>query len=59
MPYGNMAPPLTTIRQDFESLGKLALEYLVSLIEKPGTPLHQRVLYPELIIRQSTQKITH
>jgi DNA-binding LacI/PurR family transcriptional regulator len=50
-------PPLTTVAQDFHKLGRLAAEYLLSLIEDPETPVHQRVLSPELIIRQSTQRI--
>lgn len=52
-PYTN--PPLTTVAQDFVQLGKMAAEYLLTLIEKPETPIHQRILLPELIIRQSTQ----
>jgi LacI family repressor for deo operon, udp, cdd, tsx, nupC, and nupG len=54
-PYTN--PPLTTVSQDFNKLGRLAAEYLLSLIEDPQTPVHQRVLLPELIIRQSTQRL--
>ena len=55
-PYTN--PPLTTVSQDFNKLGRLAAEYLLSLIEDPQTPVHQRVLLPELIIRQSTQRFS-
>jgi LacI family transcriptional regulator len=47
-------PPLTTVRQDFDALGTQSVEYLVDLIDQPDTPLQQRVLYPALIIRQST-----
>lgn len=47
-------PPLTTIRQDFDILGQESVEYLVSLIEHESIPVQQRVLYPELIVRQST-----
>jgi DNA-binding LacI/PurR family transcriptional regulator len=47
------APPLTTIRQDFEALGKQSVEYLVALIERGDTVLEQRVLYPELVERRS------
>jgi LacI family transcriptional regulator len=46
-------PPLTTVRQDFAALGDQSVEYLVSFIENPDIPIHQRVLYPELIVRQS------
>jgi LacI family transcriptional regulator len=47
-------PPLTTVRQDFDALGRQSADYLVSLIERPNTPLHQRVLYPQLVVRRST-----
>ena len=50
-------PPLTTVRQDFEALGKESVEFLVSLIENPDMTVHQRVLYPELIVRKSTQSV--
>jgi len=51
-PY--LSPPLTTVRQEFDILGRECVEYLVSLIEDSRTPIQQRVLYPELIVRQST-----
>jgi LacI family transcriptional regulator len=47
-------PPLTTVQQDFYAMGKEAVEYLVSMIRNPGTTVHQRVLYPRLIVRRST-----
>jgi DNA-binding LacI/PurR family transcriptional regulator len=51
-------PPLTTVRQDFEALGSQSVEYLVDLIHQPDMPLQQRVLYPALVIRQSTRQRT-
>jgi LacI family transcriptional regulator len=51
-------PPLTTIHQDFEALGEQCVDYLVSLISNPDTPIHQRVLYPKLVIRDSTMPLT-
>jgi DNA-binding LacI/PurR family transcriptional regulator len=50
-------PALTTVYQDFSALGKQAVEYLLSLMKDPETPIHQRVLYPELIIRNSTASL--
>lgn len=50
----HFVPALTTIRQDFNVLGRLAVEYVVSLIEKPDTPIQQTVLHPKLIVRDST-----
>jgi LacI family transcriptional regulator len=50
-------PGLTTVRQDFQVLGRLAVEYLISMIENPDTPIHQRVLQPRLIVRGSTRRL--
>lgn len=50
-------PALTTVHQDFEALGEQAVEYLVSLIKNPEITVHQRVLYPQLIIRNSTSPV--
>ncbi len=51
-------PALTTVHQDFHALGEQSVEYLVSLIKNPDTPIHQRVLYPKLVVRKSTTAIT-
>jgi DNA-binding LacI/PurR family transcriptional regulator len=48
---------LTTVHQDFEMLGNLALEYLVGIIDNPDTPVYQRVLVPKLVIRGTTLPI--
>ena len=50
-------PALTTIRQNFSALGKQSVDYLVSLMEDPETAIHQRVLTPELIIRNSSASL--
>lgn len=50
----HFVPALTTIRQDFNLLGKTAVEYLVRLIDEPGTPIQQTVLHPKLVLRDST-----
>ncbi len=50
-------PPLTTVRQDYEALGYQSIHYLVELINHQETPAHQRVLTPQLIVRQSTRTI--
>lgn len=54
----HFVPGLTTVRQDFNLLGRMAVEYLVELIENPHTAIHQRVLQPKLIIRESTAALT-
>lgn len=53
----HFVPSLTTVRQDFKLLGALAVEYIISMIQNPDTPIHQRVLQPELIIRESTSQL--
>ncbi|MCU0479751.1 MAG: LacI family DNA-binding transcriptional regulator [Anaerolineae bacterium] len=50
-------PALTTVHQDFMALGQHCVEYLVSLINQPDTPVHQQVLYPNLVIRNSTAPV--
>ncbi|NLE43936.1 MAG: LacI family transcriptional regulator [Chloroflexi bacterium] len=50
-------PPLTTVRQDLDVIAQQSIEYVVSMIQNPKMPVHQRVLYPELITRRSTRKI--
>lgn len=50
-------PPLTTIRQDFVALSQQSVDYVLALIASPDTPLHQRVLHPQLIVRESTRAV--
>ena len=52
----HFVPALTTVRQDFYLLGRMAVEYMVSMIENPDTPVHQRVLQPKLVVRESTRQ---
>ena len=47
-------PSLTTIRLDLVALGRIAAKYLIELIEDATLTPHQRVLTPELIVREST-----
>jgi LacI family transcriptional regulator len=47
-------PSLTTVRQDFYALGLHSFQHLVSIIKAPETAPHQRLLYPELVVRHST-----
>jgi LacI family transcriptional regulator len=49
-------PQLTTIRQDFSTLGRTGLEYLVRLIEHPETVRKQVVIEAGLIVRASTAR---
>ncbi len=47
-------PPLTTIEQDFPSLGQTCLNQLLTLIETPALAPAGQVIPPELVIRAST-----
>lgn len=47
-------PRLTTVQQDFDALGAQSFNHLLSLMESSETPPHQRILYPKLIVRDST-----
>lgn len=52
-------PPLTTMRQPREALGRMAAEALIDLVEDPealGMPL-RIVLRSELVVRESTARI--
>lgn len=48
-----LAPPLTTLRPDFDQLGKLAVGLILGSISQSET-VDNKTLYPELIIRNST-----
>lgn len=47
-------PPLTTVRQDYAALGHHAIEQLISIIQNPAAAPHQRVVFPKLVVREST-----
>jgi len=47
-------PPLTTVQQDYNALGTNAIQHLVSLIQNPDAAPHQRIIFPKLIVREST-----
>lgn len=49
-------PALTTVRQDFETLGLRAVESLISAIEG-GRPATRTVIEPELVVRESTAAV--
>ena len=49
-----LIPSLTSIRQDFETVGKLSLELLMDVISKKERNSYQIAIQPELIIRNST-----
>jgi DNA-binding LacI/PurR family transcriptional regulator len=48
-------PPLTTMRQDFDELGRRSVELLLRKLS--GTPEYQMSMEPELIVRASTASL--
>jgi LacI family transcriptional regulator len=49
-----IAPPLTSIHQPREELGRIAAEILVSILTSPGRPPAPRRIAPSLVVRKST-----
>ena len=49
-----VVPPLTSIHQPREELGRLAAEVMVEILTLPGRPQASRKLAPTLVVRQST-----
>jgi DNA-binding LacI/PurR family transcriptional regulator len=49
-------PPLTTVRQDFEELGRRCMEMMRAQIEA-GAASSTTVVNPELVVRASTSTI--
>jgi LacI family repressor for deo operon, udp, cdd, tsx, nupC, and nupG len=47
-------PPLTTVAQPKEDLGREAMSSLLEILENPRTPPVKRVLATELVVRGST-----
>jgi DNA-binding LacI/PurR family transcriptional regulator len=48
-----LIPPLTTVRQDFEAVGRKAIDLLRQAIAG-GPPPHPELIEPQLIVRDST-----
>jgi len=46
-------PPLTTMRQPIQSMGTLAVETLIDIIDHPGSETRQIIVATELVIRSS------
>jgi len=50
---GYFTPPLTTVRQDFEELGRRCMDIMLTEIEA-GAGVSSTVVPPELVLRAST-----
>lgn len=53
---GYFIPPLTTVRQDFEELGRRCLGIMLTAIED-GESVSTTVVEPELVVRESTSPL--
>lgn len=49
--------PITTVRQPYEEMCRLAWEFLQSQINDPAEPPRQQILVPNLIIRESSASV--
>ncbi|GAA3333016.1 hypothetical protein GCM10020331_095400 [Ectobacillus funiculus] len=49
-------PPLTTIAQPIQEMGKRVVELLVDEIERPKEIKQRIVLSPKLVVRESTSR---
>lgn len=47
--------PITTVRQPIEEMCSLACQFIRTQMKDPATPVQQKILVPELVIRESTQ----
>jgi DNA-binding LacI/PurR family transcriptional regulator len=52
---GYLFPPLTTVRQDFGTLGEIIMQKVLIAIEEPDTATEDTPLPTHLILRQSTR----
>jgi DNA-binding LacI/PurR family transcriptional regulator len=53
---GYLRPPLTTVRQDFVSLGKLSVRCLLDQLDNPKRTPRNRTIRPTLVKRESTAR---
>jgi DNA-binding LacI/PurR family transcriptional regulator len=49
-------PPLTTVRQPIDAMGRAAVDMLVALIERAVVPADELLFEPELVVRASTAR---
>lgn len=48
------SPPLTTVRQPFQDMGRMAVEHVLALIDDPEAVRESVVVAPDLVVRAST-----
>jgi DNA-binding LacI/PurR family transcriptional regulator len=50
-------PPLTTVRQPIDAMGRAAVDLLLARIERTAVPAHELVFEPELVVRSSSARV--
>jgi LacI family transcriptional regulator len=50
-------PPLTTVDFDFNQQDTTAIKYLIEILNTPAMKLHQRILVPSLVVRESASQL--
>jgi DNA-binding LacI/PurR family transcriptional regulator len=53
---GYYTPPLTTVRQDFATVGRRSIELLLEQVASGRSSERQYVVAPELVVRHSTAR---
>jgi DNA-binding LacI/PurR family transcriptional regulator len=51
---GFFAPPLTTVLQDFQAVGRMSIRLLLDMIERGVNSSPQVAIAPTLVVRSST-----
>jgi DNA-binding LacI/PurR family transcriptional regulator len=51
---GFFAPPLTTVLQDFQAVGRMSIRLLLDMIERGANPSPHLAIAPTLVVRSST-----
>ncbi|MFE6316406.1 substrate-binding domain-containing protein, partial [Streptomyces rochei] len=51
-------PPLTTVRQPIEAMGRAAVDLLCAQIQGTEVPHGELLFEPELVVRGSTAQVT-
>ena len=51
---GYFTPPLTTVRQDFEEIGRRSVHMVLDAIDGAADPVARATITPELIMRESS-----
>jgi DNA-binding LacI/PurR family transcriptional regulator len=52
---GYFAPPLTTVLQDFQTVGRMSIRLLLDMIERNAAPVPRLAIAPTLVVRSSSR----